>query len=411
MAHAEDLPTTTPPAVFYVTLGVAVLLGALGASIANIALPAMTESFHASLEAVKNVVVSYLAALTIAGLAAGWLGDRYGFKPVLIAGFVLFGAGSLGAMIAPGLGWLVAARFLQGAGAGFLMTLPMALIREATPKDRMGRAMGLIGTLSALGTALGPVTGGILLPLVGWRSIFALLLALAMPGLLLVGGLRHSRRAASQAASSLRAILTVALMTKLVVNALVAVIMMATLVVGPYALQYGLGLRIGIVGLVMAVGPVISMVSGVVSGRLVDRFGAKAILTCGLVCLFAGAVLLASLPIAFGTLGYVGALLVLTPGYQMFLAANNTEALAARSKAESGRIAGLLSLSRNIGLMGGASGMASIFAAASGTHDLHAASPTHILDGLRIAFLVAAGLAAVALAITILPRRGPQDDM
>ncbi|WP_377288423.1 MFS transporter [Rhizobium sp. SG2393] len=407
MKQTEELLTTTPPVRLSIALGSAVLLGALGTSIANIALPAMTASFEAPLEAVKNVVVSYLAALTLMGLAAGRLGDRYGSKTVLVIGFAVFATGSLAALSAPGLGWLVAARFVQGAGAAVVMTLPMALIRETTPKDRMGRAMGLMGTLSALGTALGPVIGGALVPLGGWRAIFALLFALSLPGLLLVTRLPKAQGGASGGPTSLSAVLSCGLVAKLIVNGLVAIVMMATLVVGPYALESGLGLRLGIVGLVMAVGPILSMVSGIVSGRLVDRFGTRIVLLTGLVLLACGAALLAMLPIALGVSGYVLALVVLTPGYQMFLAANNTEALAARSSAESGTVAGLLSLSRNLGLMAGASLMATIFARASGAVDLHAASHLQVLEAMRTTFLIAAALALTGLAITVLSASHP----
>ncbi len=113
------------------------------------------------------------------------------------------------------------------------------------------------------------------------------------------------------------------------------------------------------------------------------------------------------LPIALGVSGYVLALVVLTPGYQMFLAANNTEALAARSSAESGTVAGLLSLSRNLGLMAGASLMATIFARAIGAVDLHAASHLQVLEAMRTTFLIAAALALTGLAITVLSPSHP----
>src|SRR5262249_223431 len=114
----------------------------------------------------------------------------------------------------------------------------------------------------------------------------------------------------------------------LAMNALVATVMMATLVVGPFYLSRALGLNAAEVGLVVSIVPVVSAVSGVVAGRIVDRMGAVTVTAFGLVQMALGAAGLALLPSFFGTTGYVAAILVLTPGYQLFQAANNTAVMA-----------------------------------------------------------------------------------
>lgn len=150
------------------TLALSMGMASLGTSIANIALPALATAFAAPFPQVQAVVVAYLATLTVSVVIAGRLGDHYGLKPMLVVGLSLFLAASLLCAVAPTLWMLIGARAIQGIGAAFLMTLSMALMRQIASEARVGRAMGLLGTVSALGTALGPSLGGLLIPAVGW---------------------------------------------------------------------------------------------------------------------------------------------------------------------------------------------------------------------------------------------------
>jgi len=275
------------------TLALSMLLASLGTSIANIALPALAEAFSASFTQVQWVVVAYLAALTVSVVIVGRLGDIHGLRRMLLAGLGLFAIASLLCGIASNLWLLIGARALQGIGAAFLMTLSMALMRETASDVRMGRAMGLLGTVSALGTALGPSLGGILIPATGWRGIFLVQIPLAVLALILAfATLPRGAGREKPPSASLRAVLNTSLMPNLLVNLLVAAVMMTTLVVGPFYLGLGLGLKEALVGLVMSVGPVISIFSGVPSGRLVDGWGTGRVLTIGLAMLAAGAFLL-----------------------------------------------------------------------------------------------------------------------
>lgn len=105
-------------------------------------------------------------------MAAGRLGDVWGRRRLLLAGLALFALASLAAGAAPGLGWLIAARVAQGLGAAVMMALTLALVGEVVPKAQAGSAMGLLGTLSAVGTALGPSLGGLFLATWGWQAVF-----------------------------------------------------------------------------------------------------------------------------------------------------------------------------------------------------------------------------------------------
>jgi MFS family permease len=144
-------------------LALCALLPALGTSIANVALPTFTEAFGASFQQVQWVVLAYLLANTTLVVGAGRLGDLAGRRRLLLAGLLLFTAASALCGVAPSLGLLIAARAVQGVGAAVLMALSVAMVGEVVPKARAGRTMGLLGAASAVGTALGPTLGGLLI--------------------------------------------------------------------------------------------------------------------------------------------------------------------------------------------------------------------------------------------------------
>lgn len=149
----------------------------------------------------------------------------------------------------------------------------------------------------------------------------------------------------------------------------------------------------------MTVGPVISIVSGMPSGRLVDAWGSQRALVLGLLWLMTGALLMAFAPALMGVAGYIVALGVLTPGYQLFQAANNTAVLATTTEDRRGTVAGALNLSRNIGLIAGAWLMSALFARGVGTDVFARASEVAIAAGMRLTFLLAGGLMLLALAM------------
>ncbi|HND30183.1 MAG TPA: MFS transporter, partial [Myxococcota bacterium] len=167
-------------------LSLLMLLSSLGTSIANVALPAMARAFAAPFSQVQWVVLAYLLGVTTFIVSAGRLGDLYGRRRLLIAGLLLFGGAAALSGVAPWLWLVIGARALQGLGAAVLMALSLALVGEVVPKERTGAAMGLMGTTSAVGTALGPSLGGLLTDQWGWRAIFAAQVPLSMVALFLV---------------------------------------------------------------------------------------------------------------------------------------------------------------------------------------------------------------------------------
>lgn len=436
-------------------LSLSMLLSSLGISIANIALPTLAQAFGASFQAVQWVVLSYLLAITTLIVGVGRLGDLVGRRRLLLAGLALFTAASALCAAAPTLWLLIAARAAQGLGAAALMALTMAFVGETVPKAQTGRAMGLLGTMSAIGTALGPSLGGLLIAAVGWPAIFlvnvplgvaayliarrhlpadrpqvnaarfdgpgTLLLALTLAAyalamtlgrdnfgalnvLLLLAaafGLVLFVRVEAKAASPLIGLALFRdpmLRASLATSALVMTVMMTTLVVGPFYLSRALGLDAARLGLVVSVGPLVVALAGVPAGRIADRFGARRMTIAGLAGVMTGCVVLAALPAALGIAGYVVPLVVVTAGYALFQTANNTAVMKDERADQRGVVSGMLNLSRNLGLVTGASVMGAVFArAASG--DIATAPPDAVAIGMRITFAVAALLIVVALAV------------
>ncbi|MFW2542287.1 MFS transporter [Primorskyibacter sp. 2E107] len=386
-------------------LSLSMVLASLGTSIANIALPTLALAFDVPFHWVQWIVIAYLVSITLFVVIAGRLGDVFGRQRMLLLGLVLFSLASALCGLASSLWMLIAARAIQGIGAAFMMTLTIALVRETVGTERVGRTMGLLGTMSAVGTALGPSLGGVLIDWVGWPAIF---LVLVPVGLLAAGLALRFLPAVAPVEKTPR--LNVSALGKsgvfpgLAVNFLVANVMMATLVVGPFYLAFALHLQEAVVGLVMSVGPALSICTGVPSGRLVDSWGRRRVLALGLGTLAAGALSLSVLPATFGVVGYIAAIAILTPGYQMFQSSNTVMVMADVSADQRGAVSGLLNLSRNIGLISGASVMGAIFSAGVGSAAIEDAPSAAVTDGLQITFLLA-GL-SILVALWFLRRLG-----
>jgi MFS family permease len=136
----------------------------------------------------------------------------------------------------------------------------------------------------------------------------------------------------------------------------------------------------------------------------VDRVGAQRLTIIGLVGVAIGSFSLSVIPTAFGIPGYLAPLVVLTIGYALFQTANNTAIMKDVLVDQRGVISGMLNLSRNLGLITGASVMGAVFAFGSGTSDITAAPPEAVTAGMRATFAVASALIGAALAIAVASR-------
>src|SRR5262245_12140513 len=156
MTQARDSAAAGGAGAALTGLSLSMLMSSLGTSIANVALPTLAEAFAAPFQDVQWVVLAYLLAITSLIVSAGRLGDLAGRRRLLLGGVFLFTAASALCGVASTLGLLVAARAVQGAGAAVMMALTMAFVGDTVPKEKAGSAMGLLATMSAIGTALGP---------------------------------------------------------------------------------------------------------------------------------------------------------------------------------------------------------------------------------------------------------------
>ena len=149
-------------------------------SVVTIALPVLQRELGAGLGALQWVVNGYTLFLGALILVGGAAGDRFGRRRVFLAGTGLFALASLGCALAPGVGWLVAARMAQGIGAAAMVPQSLAIISAAFPPEIRGRAIGTWAGASAITTALGPAVGGFLIDSAGWRAAFWINLPLSL---------------------------------------------------------------------------------------------------------------------------------------------------------------------------------------------------------------------------------------
>ena len=454
MSSLNSLPTPATRRLGLLALGLATLLPMLGGSLANMVLPALGQAFAVPFASLQWVLVAYLLGITCLTVVAGRLGDRFGRRRLLLLGLGLFALASLLCALAPTIGWLIAARALQGIAAACMLSLALAMVGQLVPPARRGWGMGLLGTLSACGTALGPSFGGLLTAGFGWQAPFLLLVPLSLLALgcarlglprdgsspqpermnlaslsllvaallcyglaLTLGGalaLWLGAGALLGTASSVRRerrapvpLLPLALLgapglgSGLVASALVASVMVLTLLIGPFYLRGVFGLGLGTVGLMISGGPLLAALTGMPAGWLVDRLGARQVVRLGLAVMGAAAFGLAGAAGQFGPLGYLLPILLLTAGYALFQTANNSAVVGEASEQTRGAVAGLLTLSRNLGQLTGVAGLGGLFAALVGEQGLTLAS--ELVFGTRALFALSTLL--IGLAFWLVGRR------
>jgi EmrB/QacA subfamily drug resistance transporter len=158
--------------VYFSLVAVGVFMSTVDSSIVNLALPVIMKDFTQPLEVMEWVVVSYLLTISALLLTFGRLSDLRGRRWVYCRGFLIFTLGSLLCSVAQSIWLLIAARAFQGIGAAMLMACSPAIVVDVFPPAERGRALGMVGTVVAIGLTTGPALGGFILDHFSWRAIF-----------------------------------------------------------------------------------------------------------------------------------------------------------------------------------------------------------------------------------------------
>lgn len=338
-------------AVAAVSIGA--FMGQLDASIVTVALPRIQAELGVSVGAVEWVALAYLLTLIACVIGVGQLADRYGRKLCYVYGFALFGLASLGAGLSSSLAALVVFRVLQGVGAAMLQANSVALIATSVPRHRLGRAIGVQGAAQAVGLALGPAVGTLVVAHWGWPAIFLLNVPVAAVGIVL--GLAFLPRTREfcrtpfrwrELATSIRAPL----------RGLVAGL-------GSYAVLFGVLFLIPFTyrgpaaGWVLTALPAFIAVTAPIAGAFVRRAGV------GLLIAAAG---LAALPWAGGhPLALAGSLAVIGVGIGAFTPANSAGIMALAPAGRAGLTSGILNMTRGLGTAAGVALTGAVYTASA----------------------------------------------
>ncbi len=423
-AHSSATPPDRSPKSKWLAMlgiGLGVLMYTIDTSAVNIVLPTLVETLHTSFSTIQWVVLSYLLVITALVLGAARLGDMFGKKRLYLGGLVLFTISSVLCGLAPGVGWLIGFRALQGLGALFISALGAAIITEVFPDSERGRALGIIGAVVSLGVALGPTVGGLLIGIAGWRTIFWINLPIGIFATFIVlrfvpSSVGSGTKQQFDALGAL--VMTVTLtcfalgMTEgqnrgfssgttltLLISALIGLacfLVIESRIKQPMLdlrifrnLQFSLSLLMGLlvfiviagiifimpfflelvkhyptqrVGLLLAVSPVLGGIIAPVSGSLSDRFGSRIISLIGLVLMVIGCLAIATVDTQLTELGYIVRVAPFGLGLGMFQSPNNSAIMGGVPRERLGIASGLLSLTRTLGQTAGLPLLGAVFA-------------------------------------------------
>lgn len=446
-------------------ISMGVFLFALDVYIVNLALPVMVESLHTNFATIQWVVLSYLLAIAAFVLSASKLGDMFNKKRLYIIGLIVFTLSSLLCALAPTVGFLIAFRFFQGLGASFLSGLGTAMIVEIFPPEQRGLGLGIRAGVFGLGIMLGPTVGGLLVTLGGWSLIFwinvpigilaSIMVARLVPPstsrgipqqfdaigtliltLVLTGFTLGMTRVQSQGFDSpevlaLLILSAIGLIGFLALEARLSNPMLDLKVFRSLEFSLGLGLRFvgnfvmaGAIfilpfflelvkhyradraGLLLAIPPIIIVLTAPVAGLLADRFGTRIVSLSGLVSMALGCFLMSTFD---GELTLPHYIIGVTPyalGVGLFQSPNNSAIMGAAPTDRLGLASGLLSLSRILGQTAGVPLVGALFSfvTIASTQlapnlDVTQAPIEALVLGMQTTFQMIAGLTVVSTLI------------
>jgi len=453
----RDRPNAPWFAVAAVCVGA--FMGQLDASIVTVALPTLQRTFDATVGAVTWVGLSYLLVLVATVTAVGRFADMWGRKLLYVYGFLIFTFASVLCGLAPSLAALCGFRALQAVGAAMLQANSLAIIVLVVPSRSLGKAIGLQGTAQALGLAMGPSVGGLLLAAGGWRLIFFINVPFglfgAMAAILLVprsrnllarvrfdwSGLAIFFPAVAALLSAITfgaergwgSALIVGLFGAAVVLAALFIwherrdrdpmldlglfrrtqfstgiasgmgsylVMFGVLLLVPFYLERGLGVGTARSGLELMAMPLAFGIVAPFAGRLADRAGARPLTVSGMALVAAALALLGAF--GPGTAGFLVLLAAVGVGMGLFTSPNNASIMGAAPGQQAGMASGVLNMTRGMGTALGLALTGTVFVVAGGDAGGHAGAQ----HAFSVTAYVLASIAAAAGLVSAMRANG-----
>jgi EmrB/QacA subfamily drug resistance transporter len=448
-------------------VSIGVFIFSLDVYIVNLALPVMVESFHTTFAISQWIVLSYLLAISIFVLSVAKLGDMWSKKKLYIIGMIVFTISSLLCGIAPNIGFLIAFRAMQGLGAAFISGLGTAMIVEAFPAEERGFALGIRAGVFALGMMLGPTIGGILISIGDWPLIFLINVPIGILGIVIMAYLVPPSvvNGKKQYFDIIGTIFITLMLTCFILgitlleeqnydlNLILFLLFSSIIAFGFFILvemqtlhpiidwkifqslelTVGLGLRfIGnlviagaifirpfffqlvkqyppdTTGFLLAIPPIIIVLTAPIAGILSDKFGSRIISLIGLVLMAIGCLLISTFNTKLTIVNYMIAIVPYGLGIGMFQSPNNSAIMGAAPKDSLGITSGLLSLSRILGQTVGVPLVGAIFSFVTLNNtqltrniDVTTAPIASLVLGTQITFLFITILLLVSIVVAI----------
>lgn len=411
-------PTGSPSGTLF-GVCLMVLMATLDMSIVNVSLPTLVKDLGTDFAAIQWVVLSYTLALTCLMLTVARLGDMYGKKMTYAWGLVIFTVASGLCGLAPNVESLIVFRGVQGVGAAMSQALGLAIVTEVIEPERRGRAIGIIGATVSIGLSAGPSVGGVLIGLLGWRSIFLINLPVGVAAwivfmrsapkippqdkgarfdlagavMLFVGlccyclGMTYGQNLGFGAprvlvllSAAVAAIVAFVLIQKrtrspmldlsvfknalFTLNLLMSALVfmgLAGMFIIPFYLQFALGFNPTMVGVLMMATPLCMGLISPKAGALSDKYNPRYLCLFGLLLALGGALAMTTINAETDWLGYLLRIIPVGLGMGFFQAPNNTAVMSCAPRDRLGVASGLLNYTRVFGQTSGLPIMASLF--------------------------------------------------
>jgi EmrB/QacA subfamily drug resistance transporter len=439
------------------------IMGPIDASIVNVVLPTISQSFGVGISTAQWVPMIYLLTISSLLLFYGRLGDILGYKNIYLSGLAGFVIASGLCGLSPTIYWLIAFRAIQGLAAGMMMAVPYAILTGSFPAAERGKALGINAISISAGLAIGPSLGGFIASLLGWRFVFLLNIPIGIAGLAwghhvipeLKGqpGKIDIRGVPTAFIFLFSILLFVNCYPSLGVSYATSIMLLVAVLAGigffwiesrvtqpmlnlslfrnltfsfanmsallnfmsqyimvfltPFYLQRVLHYTPNNVGLIMTAFPLAVMVVAPFSGSFSDRMGTKTLACLGAgICAFS-LFLISQLSTSASSADFVWRLALFGLGTGIFQSPNNSAVMGSVPKLHLGIASGILATMRNVGMvLGIATGGVVLYALASPhilqTATLRSSEAVAFLRGLRYAYITGGILTGLAALISLI---------